>query len=338
MPARHFALAAICCFTVTLAAEVHAQRVVLVRPQKDDPVLTDAFNRLGAELELHRFEAEIVDRDIGPSPSEALAEIAKSTGALASIAFIHQSDRTSVQLWLADRVSGKTTMRSIDVGSGPDTSSVLAIRAVDLLRASLQEFEPGERPPPDVAGVDPAPVPLAVTELAAEPDDGFLLRAGALSLIEGGSFGFAFGPTLGIFHRSGILELGLGGAGPLVGARYETPNGSATIRQELVWGEGRLRVLDSPAFDVDASIGLGAHFMQADGQAVPPLVSRSDDLWTGFAALGAHGELSLFARVAMGIGARAVGLWPPVGVAVDRQSAVMSPVVLEASATLAVGL
>lgn len=328
----------VACFVLALAPTAYAQRVVLVRPENDNPVLVDAFNRLAAELEIHHFETQVVEQDVGPSPSEALAEIAQRSGALASIALVQESEHTSVQVWLADRVSGKTTMRTIDVGRGPDTSSVLAIRAVDLLRASLQEFEPGERPPPDVVNVDPRPIPPAVSELTAEPEDALTLRAGALSLVEGTAFGFAFGPTLGVWHRTGIVEVGLVGAGPLVGARYTSELGSATLRQELAWLESRVRFFHSGRVTLGTSLGAGAYFLQADGQALPPLESRSDRVWTGFGALGLHAEFSLFTRVAAGIGLRAIGLWPRVGVAVDRTSAVLSPVVGEASATLAVGL
>lgn len=338
MAARIAFAALLCSFVMMLASEARAQRVVLVRPKNDDPVLLDAFNRLGAELEIHHFETEIVETDVGPSPSEMLPEIARKANALASIALVQQTDRTSVQVWLADRVSGKTTMRTIDVGHGPDTSSVLAIRAVDLLRASLQEFEPGERPPPDVKGVDPNPVPPAVVELTAEPEDALRLRAGAVSIVEGPPFGVAIGPTLAVARRWGIVEAGIGGAGPLVGARYATATGSATIRQELAWGEGRVLFVDSPRVDVAANARLGAYFLQADGQAVPPLISRSDRVWSGFGALGVDAELLLFGRVALGIGLHALGLWPRVGVAVERNSAVVSPVFGEADATLTVGL
>ena len=107
-----------------------AQRVVLVPPVADDAILNDAFNRLRAELNIHRFDVQVVDAPLGPEPTEALTRIAQEADALASIALLHREGQAIVQIWLVDRVSGKATMRALQVDPGGDAANLLAIRAV----------------------------------------------------------------------------------------------------------------------------------------------------------------------------------------------------------------
>src|SRR6187551_3294141 len=200
---------AICGVVTVLSRVAAAEKVALIRPHDEAGVLLDAFNRLQAELSIHHFEPAVVEVDVGTAPVERLAEIAQKSGALASIAFVQHGSTASVDIWLLDRVSGKTTMRRLEVGTSDDAASVLAFRAVDLLRISLQEYDDGERPPRDVVGVDRRPVPASVRELAAPRAPTLRLRAEAVALYDGASLGFAYGPALGIHRAFGRFEIGL---------------------------------------------------------------------------------------------------------------------------------
>ena len=131
--------------------------------------------------------------------------MARRLDALAAINLVAETGKTSVDVWLVDRVSGKTTMRTVVVQKSADASSVLAIRAVELLRASLREFENDERPPADVAGVDRRPVPPAAVRLASRPEPTIRLRAEALLLEEGPRFA----ATLRLLRAGAFLELGV---------------------------------------------------------------------------------------------------------------------------------
>ena len=55
-------------------------------------------------------------------------------------------------VWISDHVTGKTVVRRLEVGAGPNATAVLAIRALELLRASLLEIAakapPSEPPMP----------------------------------------------------------------------------------------------------------------------------------------------------------------------------------------------
>ena len=52
-----------------------------------------------------------------------------------------------VEVWIADRVTGKTVLRVVASEGDPEPDPALALRAVDLLRASLLETVPARAPP-----------------------------------------------------------------------------------------------------------------------------------------------------------------------------------------------
>jgi hypothetical protein len=336
---RTLALISLLGFALLLAPDASAQRVVLVQTGKQDPLLVDAWHRLLAELRIQHFESETVDLAETEDLAEALAETARARGALAAIALIHRNETTAVDVWLIDRVTGKTTLRRITVNPGEDASSVLAIRAVDLLRASFREFEVGQRPPEDVADVDRRPVPRAVQDLSAEPSPVVSLIAGAMMLVQFPAFGAAFGPTLGAFVRvTDRSAIGLVVAGPLIGAEFSAANGSATMTQALGVLEARLSVLRPGAFAVGPSLAFGAYHLSAAGRATPPLVSKDDGAWSAIAGGGVFFQARLWSRVAATVSSRVFGIFPPVGVAVGDESAVIRFPVLETSLGVMVDL
>ena len=298
------------------ALDARAERVVLVRPEPSDVVLFDAWNRLAAELRIHHFEVEPADPAEGGMPGSALAAAAEKKRALAAIALIRHGGDASVDVWLVDRASGKTTLRTIVVESGGDATSLLAIRAVDLLRASLREFTTGEPPPKDVAGVDrrrPTPVLAAFT---APPAPRVRLRADALLLVEARA-GVAVGPALAVSYRFGDrFELGVAAAGPLLGSNVDTTRGSASLQQGLAWCDLGFDALRGGAFAAGVSAALGAYFMRAQGEPAPPLQSRAGSLWAALGAVGVRAEVALAPALAIGVAAHVFATLPRAGVSV----------------------
>jgi hypothetical protein len=314
-----------------------AERIALIRPRSDDAVLVDAFNRLQAELRLHDFSPDVVDAEAAADPTEKLEQVAQQTSAVASIAFVHHEPTTAVEIWLVDRVTGKTTMRKLEVGRSSDAASVLAFRAVDLLRISLREYEPGERPPRDVVGVDRRPPSKAVERLTAPPAPRLRVRAEAAGTYDG-PLGFAFGPLFGAHAAIGRFELGGLFAGPLIGGKFDAQGGTASTRQELVWLDARFTANVTAGLRVGAGLGAGAHFLRAEGQAKPPLLSRSSSTVGFFAALGVDGEVSLSRAAALGLSLRGFVLAPRQGVAVLSERVELAQPLLQASAGIVVGL
>jgi hypothetical protein len=330
--------ALVCSVVVASAFQARAQRVALVRPNGDDPVLVDAFNRLRAELRIHKFETTELEPTEQAQDPDALAAAAQKADAIASIAFLRHEDKTAVEVWLADRVSGKVTMRSLELTRTSDASSVLAIRAVDLLRASFREFDADRRPPPDVIGVDRGPIPEAAQTLAAPPAPAWMLRAEGLMLSDGSELGFAFGPSLGVSRRIGDrFDLGITVAGPLLGAAYATKDGNATLRQQLAWAELRVHLLRKRLVAVGLNLALGEHYLNAQGQPNAPVLPRSDYVWSVASALGAHAQLNIIGSAALVVSVRALLLTPRAGVGIRARTSLIGQPSLYAAAGIMLG-
>jgi hypothetical protein len=302
------------------ARSASAERVVLLEPQPSDAVLFDAFNRLAAELRIQKFEVESVEASTGETPASVLAANAEKSDAVAAIALVRHGDDASVDVWLVDRVTGKTTLRTIVAERGADASSVLAIRAVDLLRVSLQEFPPGKRPPADVANVERrAPTPV-VAAFTAREEPRVLLRADAV-LFAQTQAGIAVGPSLSASYRlSRRFEAGIGGAGPLLGGRVERPEGAATLQQGMAWGEVRFDAIRAASVEAGANALAGAYFLGAQGQPRAPLQPRSGNLAAALGALGVHVDVAIVPSMSIGITVRVSATLPRAGIAIGETS------------------
>ncbi|MFI5307680.1 MAG: hypothetical protein ACHQ53_10030 [Polyangiales bacterium] len=335
---RAIAALLLCLIVLSTTRVARAQRVALVRPAQDDPVLSDAFNRLNAELRIHEFEPFVLDPATPARDPNELALAAKRADALACIAFVRREGKTSVEVWLADRVSGKVTMRTLALAQAVDAPSLLAIRAVDLLRASFREFASAERPPPEVVGVDARPVPAAVRALAASPEPAWTLRVEGTLMLDRPALGPAFGPGLGVLRRlSERVELGVTLAAPLLFAGWKTTEGSASVGQELAWLELRVRAFRSRLLELGANAAAGEHYLSATGQANAPLHSRSSSVLSWAFALGAHAQLRLVGDTAFVLSLRGLFLTPRPGVGIGQRTSVIALPTLYATTGFMVG-
>ena len=306
-------LASLLCSTHALA-----QSVVLVRPPVSDRVLVEAFNRLRAELGLQDFEVVVAEAPEGPSTPEAIDRLAQEKGAFAAISFTRRADTTTADVWIADRATGKTTVRTLALRGVTDAPSVLAVRSVDLLRESLRELGPAdEPPPPEVVGVDRGPVSEQVRAWVAPEPPPWRLRLEGTALGETASVGLGYGVGLALSRR--LVErvtLGVGLAGPLVGGTFRTKNGSASVRQELAWLELGATVYRAGPFALGAALGAGVYHLEARAEVNPPLSSRSDQVTSFAGSLGLLLDLHLTESVAAMGGASALMLTPRPGVAI----------------------
>jgi hypothetical protein len=125
-------------------------RVALVRSATTDRVLHEASTRLRAELLDAGFDVVEVDRAPGDPRSE-VEEAAPDASSFATVAMSRVANGAFADVWISDRVTGKTVVRRIEVGAGPNATAVLAIRALELLRASLLEV--AAKPPPSEPAV-----------------------------------------------------------------------------------------------------------------------------------------------------------------------------------------
>jgi hypothetical protein len=319
-----------------LSSSAFAQRVLVLRPPTTDPTLFEAFGRLRAELLLDDFEVVVLEsdgRDVDPAAVEAEAQKAD---AFAGIALTRQPNGAIANVCIVDRVTGKISQRRLSIDGATDTPTLLAVRAVDLLRASLRELDPGERPPAEVVGVDPGPMPEEVREFSAE-DAPFQLRAGALALGVASDVGGAYGAALAAEYRPiRSLAVGVFVAGPLVGASYAASRGRASLRQELGLVRGSVNTLRSDTLELGPVLGAGVYHLKAHGEVDASLISQTHDFWSFAVSGGVEAELHLTTALSLHAEAFALVLTKRAVVAVNQESTALAIPLLCASAGLGV--
>jgi hypothetical protein len=293
------------------AALADTALVALVRPNASTPSATEALNRIQGELAAEGFDVVLVDAPIALAPLApagpdgrpgSLSGASADRDAVASIELVVDTRERAAELRVIDRVTNKTVTRrtAIEAPEGSQFAQVLAVRAVELLRASLVELLILSHPPSTA-------VPAAAVRVVAEhartwaadaphprPQSTFGFDAGTAVL---GGFG-GIGPALlGVLRvrraigRSFQLRATLAGLGtqPTVVAS----SGSASVAQQL----GLVELLLSPWADRGvhpvASVGAGALFVSVDGQAAPPYAAERSSGWSAAVDAGGGAELRL---------------------------------------------
>jgi len=203
-------------------------RVVLVTNHADArimPLLKAELESLGIEVVLvDHGENEVIPRD--------LSEAARKTHALAGFRVIVA--KKSVEVWIADRVTGKIVLREAleQDTSSKGSESVVVLRAVELLRVSLMELEAPHAPRGD------AKPPKEIEKLAGFP------AQKAIHAIEVGAFGSWYSSDLGAlpglhlgyrYRISNWIHAGLTVQRTLSTSEVESNDGSATA--ELTAGQ-----------------------------------------------------------------------------------------------------
>src|SRR5262249_41171750 len=151
---------------------------------------------------------------------------------IAIVGIFSEPERGVADVWVADRLTGKATVRHIEGESGRDPS-VLAVRAVEVLRASLLELvvEQVALTTPKPEGADSAAAHGGVRV----PPRVLGLEIGAAMLHSFEQLGSAFAPVVRVEYRPAtFVAFRIGAAGLGTRPVVEAPAGSARIRQETV--------------------------------------------------------------------------------------------------------
>jgi hypothetical protein len=293
-------------------AEASATIAVLCAPG-------DRFGlRLVAELESLGFRAVVLDPATEPASRAALEASARGAGAIAAIRAV-PSER-GVEVWIADRVTGKTVLRDLANDRGtPELDDALALRVVELLRASLLEIAlptPSRGEVPATIEIrEKMSVPERITAAPRSPPRLRLSLAPGLLLSPGG-FGGAASLALGLdWMPSDHLGLCALAAIPLTSARIEGTQGSADLTVLLAGGGARfLFASRESAWSPSLDLGLLAVSLHSAGTANPGFLATSPSAVTAapFARLGLAfapiPTLRLRADVLAGLVARGVSI------------------------------
>ncbi|XXX80884.1 hypothetical protein WMF30_19190 [Sorangium sp. So ce134] len=312
-------------------AAAAASRVVIVEADADDPLVREAATRLRAELGAAGFEVVRVPRAVEGDARAALERAALDEGAFAAAAIFRAGAGATADLWIVDRVTQKTVVRTVEV-AGAAAPSVMAVRAVELLQASLLEANlrastrraqdegaaGGARVavPDDVrrwmapvqrqAGADPA---------AARPGmlEGVGVEAGLAALLSAGGVGPSLGPALRLSYGAaggGALPAGLAArltfAGPALGPALEGALGAVSVRQEMALLEAVWALETGTAVSPVLSAGVGGFHLFISGDPLPPLRSATGEVWSVAASVGGGAGLRLTERAAILLDAHAI--------------------------------
>jgi hypothetical protein len=231
----------------------------------------DSFGlRVRAELESLGFDATLVDPDAEPASRVSLEAAARRVAAIAAIRAVPSAG--GVEVWIADRVTGKTVLRQIAMDDAPsrdaaDRDDALALRVVELLRASMLETMLPVAPPGDV----PAPAELgeklhvpAPARMDPPPPTLRLSVAPAVLLSPGG-FGASASLDLALaWMPSEHVGIVVFGAIPLSKPEVKKDQGVADLSVFLVGGGARfLFTTRANRWVPSADVGLTAVFLNS---------------------------------------------------------------------------
>jgi hypothetical protein len=217
-------------FALVLGAQpaaADAPRVLLVRPAEAEPAVSAALIRVRGELTADGFEVLLVEAKPGTTSATAMAE-AEYDANSATVGLFLSSDGKSAELWVV--------------------SQVLAVRAVELLRASLLELVVAEREKKTVPRAPPETSRRA-TEWAERPlasERRWAIEVGpGVVVTHPGKVGVGVVGVAGVrkaFTEAVGARVSLGGLGTR--PEFVAPEGTARVQQS--WALGELRANRQP--------------------------------------------------------------------------------------------
>jgi len=271
-----------------LAAHAQATegpRIAVVHEANGEDRVT---GRLRAEL--GTLGLSVVDVSLDPPEgATSLDDAARRVNAFAAVHVVPA--KGGVEVWVADRVTGKTLLRELVVAPGAALDDVVALQAVELLRASLEELGLAKKPARDVK-VTPVVARRAPSPSPPERQAHHLmLQVGPALAVSPGGVGPSGQALVGLRWRpASALGMDAWSLLPVVSGSTRRPEGTADV-SPLFFGADVAAWLLAPDadFQLSGAGGIALVRLAIEGHAQPPLASRAE---TALAALP-------FARVAV---------------------------------------
>jgi hypothetical protein len=284
--------------TPALAANEDDARIVVITDHADAaiiPLLRAELNQLGLQvIEVEKRTDEIIPRD--------LTETARQHHAVA--AFRVQVSSNTVEVWIADRVSGKVSLREVFT-QGSDSrveARLVVLQAVELLRWSLQEVDAprplrgqGSSPPPTLARLTDYPL-----------EDPLMFGVAPLFMLSPGGASPGAGAQLDMTVRWSWVGTRFAYGQLVLPAILETAAGRAELTTRWFAVEG-VALGSASKRRLRPSLGLGIAMISTSmhGISSPPRLATDDSLFSvapivdGKLAywLGRHVQLTLGANL-----------------------------------------
>jgi hypothetical protein len=279
--------------------------IVALPPNANRPIL-EALNRLRGEATSVGFDVRFVEATAESMTLAQLDRLAHGLQSAAVVAFAGPDDSApsahSFDVWFLDRASGKTSVAHLsadDVANAADrTEVVLAVRAVDFIRARMFDTLAGRRPEP--------------VRLEPRPDGARIRRrylgAGLRVLAGPPGFSVALAPHIEVGYgfaewgRLGAMALGLGSQPVNDGS-----SGRVSLDPRLVGASltilGRAWHRLQPAL----AVGAGEFWVVVQGQAQSPNVGQTATLSSLYADLAVGMSVTILPYLMLDL--RAGSLW-----------------------------
>lgn len=297
-------------------ARASGETVVLVHPSSSDAVVAEIITRLRAELDAAGFDVEELVAVTAVDPEEPVNTDDLPRTPRATIVVTGEDGVASVDIWAPDPKTHEMGVRHVDVPpvARQRAASVLAVRAVELLRATL--LGP---PASDAAAGKPEPK-TATSDDERRGRERRRLRfggeLGAAMLYGGHGISPAFAPLLRLQMGTSIWGGRLNVIAPAFGAEASAAGGDANIRQEQLSLDATVTWPPEGTFAVVGSAGGGGYHWHVGGEAVAPNVAHDAERWGGVAQAGAGALVRFGAHVGLLLDAEALWLAPPLVVRV----------------------
>ena len=238
-----------------------ANRVVVLRN-----ATANLSEELVRELEASGFDSEIIE----DSPDADLEEIAGRHEASAAIRLNPKGKR--VEVWVADRMTGKIVARTVELNPGGEPeNSIVVLAAVELLRASLMEIYAPQQPKGEVAVAEET---RKFAKPALEEQDTDKISAGFFSMGAGGgltgntnSIG-AHGTAMFTLQLVRYFQFGIVGHFAFLPHTVNAPEGGTNLYPILA-GAHTLVLMRQPSrrFRPFAGLGMGTLIFISRGKA-----------------------------------------------------------------------
>ena len=307
------------------------RRVLLVTPEQGGDIAPAVLTRLRGELRAARFEMDVATIAADAPRRATVEEMAAREGTSAALGIFFGGGR--VEMWATDASAGRTLMQNmrLDQGTPDRRAAIVAVKAVDLLKATLAEIwstpppgpaEPEPLPPAPEAVALPPPIAVViehpVDDAAARRADRFSLSAGAGWMQAGSVSGWT--PVIAIATALGgsglAARLTLAGLGS--SSEVTKLEGSAQLTQQIAMAELLLWSRAWHRLRAALAIGAGAHHLSIEGQGAPGFVSGNQSLWSTATGAGASVAWNLHPNLMLALDARAVENWPATTVNINN--------------------
>jgi hypothetical protein len=304
--------------TAAAAPIAAGARVRVLQSSSASPRARRCLTRLREELAAGGFEVTVSEFGAGDEALWMLDPPSPRGGSIATVTLIGSPDDGEAELWIVDGVPwGRVVIRRLLVpaGAGPHDDEVLAIRALEFLRASALELAGGGPPSPASATATPtnpsapSPTSVMVAAEAARPAAAAPTLAArgpvsfeiGLSLLESaGSLGPAVLPVARLrVEWLSLLETRVTVAGFGTQPRVTGPGGTATVGH--VVGLVELRAAFRHGRTVRPAVGVGGGFLRVDveGAGEWPYEGTRGQQWTGLFDVGAGLTIRLGRQIAV---------------------------------------